>query len=177
MIVIPRLLAEQLSAVDHELRRRLALDFAQHALDDHRDLFDARLPGDGGDAPLGSTAPLDAYLGAARAFVDGGGSIAEVESARRRFFGWYVGLSGLASDLAWTVNLAVLSACGPDLYEAFDYIVRSKHDASDTVHLAKEAQRMAGRRAATKEAEYAARWEEARWQLLRTIERLPNPHA
>lgn len=166
MIVIPRVLSEQLRSADDELRKRLALDFAGHAVGLGRRVA---------DVPAASSA----YLDAARAYLDGKEGIGAVVSAYGRFFdAWEA--NETVRDVLNVVKLAVLVVCQREL-ERGGVLVRVQW-MPDVGDVAAEAQAVAGRWAADadkddRSAAKRARWEEARWQLIRTIERAPNPAA
>ncbi|GAA1561514.1 hypothetical protein GCM10009678_50470 [Actinomadura kijaniata] len=170
MIVIPRLLAEQVQATDEALRERLALDSARHGLDVCRDSVQ--------NADI-----LDACLDSARRYVDGEGSYQEVVENFDRSHEMFAD-DGFGGQLAWSVRAAVLVSA----HRAFEEPGSTEFPVLSTaVDVAKEMQKAVGDHAAlqagldpqdpaAKALTWHARWEEARWQLLRTIELVPNPH-
>lgn len=166
MIVIPRVLREQLSATEETTQKKLALAFAQHVVD---------------TLVNGSTAAAFVdFLDSVRGFVQGENSIAVVAASYESFYrGWPK--ENAAHSVGSVVRLAGLVGCQRDLEQAGS-IARFKY-VPKVWDVAREAQRAMGRWSCPRghgnidrRAVYRIEWEEARWQLLRTIECTPNPH-
>ncbi|MBO0882792.1 MAG: hypothetical protein J2P17_21150, partial [Mycobacterium sp.] len=112
MIIVPRVLAELLRAADDELQKSLALDFAQHAVQECRDGID-------------SYEVYNSYLAAARAFLGGQGSIDQLEEHRKEFHAYWQ-RSDLSGAVGTPVQLAVLMVCWHDLKATRTVILSKK---------------------------------------------------
>jgi hypothetical protein len=168
MIVLPRLVNDLLRSANIATQKSLALDFADHRVVAGRHLH---LP----------AIFLD-YLNAARSYVIhecGIGSVAEKHADFYRSWTQDEPLHGIGQ----IVRLAVLVGCQREMEEAGVLVPTSY--VPDVTVVARDAQIAAGRwpapeaEAATppsKSPEKYRQWEEARWQLHRIIELLPNPH-
>lgn len=168
MIAIPAVLTAQLADASPELRKELALDFAEHAVGECREAAAVD------DGPA-------AYIGAARGFLRGTGAIEPVVEAHWRVWE-LVESDGLAHEVGLLAVLAVKVVCQRELAQAAG-MAQWRH-VPDVKDVVTSAQGLVGKCAAARTggagpdraAVRRARWEEARWQLLRTIERAPNPH-
>lgn len=156
MIVIPVVLSEQLQLAADDLKARLAIEYARHALA-------VCYPGD--------SAELDSILDTALRFLDGVVSIESVGEARSRL--WDVGPPLHIAGGSLT-SAALRAACQRDL-EAAGFVKARKH-RTDVLYVAKTARSEVAGCASSSEMAQSAAWEEARWQLMRLIELTPNPN-
>lgn len=167
MIIIPKLLAELLAQAGEDQLRRLAPDFAEHALDTYRPAMREPL--------YEASAEL---LRAVREGVDTGRAGERMETARRSFFAVRTDEddSGPGGSVSWTA------------FRAFDVgslrlrqpVGAIRHD-KQVADIAARAQEAAGRWSAagdprSAQAARVARWEEARWQVARVVTTAPNPN-
>ncbi|MEV6318459.1 hypothetical protein [Streptomyces sp. NPDC051776] len=172
MIVLPTRLNELLDDVDDLRAATLALDFAEHAVELQADALDPRL--------LGAYAE---YMGAAHEAIELGRATDRLVRANDACFevGWeFPG----HSEITGVAESAVRLGCQQMLID-----VGAMNKAGRTIqtrqYIARQAQSDVGRWYAQqapadgdrRQVDRAARWEEARWQLLHVIATEPNPHA
>lgn len=159
MIVLPRLAINILSDAEPHTRKLLALDFAEHVINDH-----------GTDAERSLTRTA---MSCAREFLAEAGPIAAVSDARSALF------TSLYdnSRLLWLPISAITVACLPAL-QAAGAVARSVPQ-TEVEYVARHAQQQAAHATVggsdNKQRWEAARWEEARWQLTRIVESAPTP--
>lgn len=170
MIVVPRVLTEQLRSAEEDLQRRLAVAFARHVVDTCA-------------ADLDSPEDVHRYLDAIVAFESGEIRAEELAEERSRLYRLYEDCrpGSIFSDV---VDLVLLGGrvVAQRAFEEIGAVVRYSTWTPGALDVAKEAQRVVGRWVGEQHGEdpkrvRAAQWEEARWQLMRTIELAPNPNA
>ncbi|MFJ6565849.1 hypothetical protein ACIQNU_00350 [Streptomyces sp. NPDC091292] len=171
MIILPVRVGELLGDVDDTRAALLALDFAEYALDVQADALDPRL-----------YAVCRAYTSAAREAVGPGRAPERLVRASDEFFTVgteFPGHSAVTGVAEWAVRIGcqeMLEAAG-----ALSPASRIKVTVRD---VATRVQSDLGRWYAQQtpddpnraKADRAARWEEARRQLLHIITTEPNPH-
>lgn len=174
MIVIPFVLIDLLEAAEPSWRKAVCLDFGAHVLDVCAD-------GISGDLLRASRG----YLDAARRLMSGTGDAGLLAHARSDYFDAR-GDGQDVVDASWVASVSVCAACQREMEGTG--MVRPKRYAPRAVDVAKEAQAAVGAYAAhratagmqgevtvnARTAARVARWEEARWQLLRVIEVAPR---
>lgn len=172
MIVIPDLLHRYLTELDSPSQQRLSLAFAQHVLEQCGDEVEA-----------GRLASSNGYLAAATQYMRDRTSIDALTSAHEAYFRDRGNKADLSAEITWVVALAVAACFQRDLETAGALVHRSYVPTVSVV--AREAQaavaKCAAGAAGDQQAPGAAlsrraKWEEARWQLIRVIEEAPNPH-
>ncbi|MEO3842174.1 hypothetical protein [Streptomyces sp. CNZ287] len=173
MIIIPRVLATLLAEADEHHQRALALDFAEHALE---------VCGDRLTPPLRAT--CTELLAAAREAVGLGRAHERLGRAYDDFHAVRVTPTGggVSDDASGVALMALFSSTQP-LMEAAGLVVRMGSSPPSCTDVARDAQAAVGRRRAEDAGDPAAetslarsaRWEEARWQLVRVIETAPDP--
>ncbi|MXM62429.1 hypothetical protein GR925_02935 [Streptomyces sp. HUCO-GS316] len=170
MIVLPNRLNELLNDVDEQRAALIAVDFAEHAIQIQASLVHPRL--------LEVTTE---YLSAGREAISAGRAHQRLIHADEEYFraSWEFASRFEPTQLG---NSAVMFGCQRMLEEAgarskaarvnptCQYIARTAQSHVGRWH-AKHAAEGADRR----RADRAARWEEARWQLLHVISLVPNP--
>lgn len=171
MIVLPVRLAELLNGVDGARAASLALDFAEHATDLEAEPL----------AESMRSATVE-YVAAAREAIAWAGRDDRLVRAYEAFFtaGWKT--PGHSDDIH-LLDSAVRFACQDMLIEA-GAMNRAGRTNPTCQYIARTAQSVAGSRSAerapegadSRQADRAARWEEARWQLHHVIGTEPNPH-
>ncbi|MFF0727326.1 hypothetical protein [Streptomyces sp. NPDC004134] len=173
MIIIPRVLATLLAEADEHHQRALALDFAEHTLEICGDRLGPTLRAT--CAELLAAAREAVVLG--RAHERLGRAYGDFHAVRATPTG------GGVSDDASGVALMALFSSTQRLMEAAGLVVRMRPAPPSCADVARDAQAAAGRRRAEDAGDPAgeasvarsARWEEARWQLARVIETVPDP--
>jgi hypothetical protein len=167
MIDVPRVLTQQLYAVDDLHGKMLCLAYARHAMLQCRPLLSA----DELDSAL-------AYLDVAVSMFSGAGSMSALADARRGYFTVKVHGSRVAEQITW-ISVIAVSACWQQemmregiVHGQFDKIdVRTvAHEGQRVVALPHDQSTVEGQLAATR-----ARWQEARWQLIHLFETVPLP--
>lgn len=174
MIVIPRVLTGLLAEADPETQKRSALDFADHVL----------TPVRGG---LRGGEVYQRYLVAAyRQLAEPGGvdDLSELIEARRAIYA-FMGENGGSLEREGTVVLHAVTVAFHDAFEGAGVVAsRKPKHLSRAEDVARDAQVAAGAHVAERHddaagdievAVRAAKWEEARWQLMRLIELVPAP--
>lgn len=172
MIIIPRVLTSLIRELDDSTACRLALVFAERAIQTCPDEL--------------STTERDislAYIAAARDLVEGKSDISNLGNAHHAYFSEMDQNTRLSGDVTWAAAMAVRVCCQRQMEDA-GIMVKNKFVPS-LQDVAKRAQSVAGRCAAASEGEQEdgedtaiarrARWDEAKWQLLYLIESLPFP--
>ncbi|WP_218002740.1 hypothetical protein [Nocardia brevicatena] len=175
VIVIPSVLVDLLEAAEPGRRKAVCLDFGAHVLDVCADSIS-------GDLLRASRG----YLDAARRLLAGTGDAGLLARARSDYFGAR-GDGQDVVDASGVASVSVCAACQREMEGAG--MVQSNRYVPRAVDVAKEAQAAVGAYAAhratagmqgevtgnARTAARVARWEEARWQLLRVIEVAPRP--
>jgi hypothetical protein len=167
MIDIPRVLTQQLYAVDELHGKMLCLAYARHAMLECR--------------PLLSSAELDsslAYLDVAVSLFSGSGTMSALADARRGYFTVKVHGSRVAEQITWISVLAVSACWQQEMMR--EGIVHGQFDKIDVRTVAHEGQRVVTLvfDQSTQEGQASARqarWQEARWQLIHLLETVPLP--
>lgn len=171
MIIVPRILTGLLREVDTLHAKTLALVFAEHALRSCRDLL----------APVHLDLAL-AYIAAAEAWVEGAYDIEVLAHAHRGFFAGRDGEKSSSERVMWLASIAVSVCCQRDMEQA-GIIVRQSY-VPDVIGVAREAQMIVGscvsRNSSGTDSQVTAmkkraRWDEAKWQLIKLIETAPVP--
>lgn len=172
MVIIPRVLASLIRELDDGNAGRLALTFAERAIE----VCGGALSAAERDASL-------SYLAAARNFVHGDGTVSDLGEARNAYFAVRNQHSRLSDEVTWIAAVSVRVCCQRQMEEAG--IVRNSRYKPGLLNVAKAAHAVAGRCAVLSESDprdgdnstiaRRARWFEAKWQLLRLIESLPFP--
>lgn len=174
MIVLPVLLKQVLPRIEGTERRTIALDFARHALDMCHDAFDEA-----------HREVVASYLGAATATLSDSANFDALVEARSEFFRSREGNVNTSSHrVGWVVNLAVDLCFLTDLRRE-KVVTDHSSWVPSLVDVAEEAQSVVAQHvlreydsddlAGLGQARQAARWEEARSQLIRVIEVVPVP--
>lgn len=173
MIIIPGVLGALLSEADERHQRLLALDFAEHALE----ICGDRL------VPTVRDACAE-LLAAAREAVGLDLAHERLERAYHHFYDVRRdSTGGNVQDAPSLVVMAALRHSAMHLMEGAGIVVRTKASPPSCKDVARSAQTAVGRRRAEDADDPAdeaivarsARWEEARWQLVRVIETAPDP--
>ncbi|TPQ19731.1 hypothetical protein [Streptomyces sporangiiformans] len=169
---MPSRLNDLLGDVDDTRAATLALDFAEHAVELQADALDPKM-----------RSAYAEYVAAAREAIALGRANDRLVRAYDVFFevGWeFPG----HSDVTGVADSAIRLGCQQMLMD-----VGAMNEAGRTnptcQYIARRAQSDVGRwyaqlasaDADRRQADRAARWEEARWQLLHVITTEPNPHA
>lgn len=173
MVIIPRVLTSLIRDLDENNAHRLALTFAERALQ----VCTNELTAAERDASL-------AYISAARNLLEGNGTVSGLDDAHQAYFSARHHNTRLSDDVTWAAATAVAACCQRQMEDA-GILIKNKYMPS-LIDVAKEAQAMAGRCAAVSEGELKdgddetaivrrARWLEAKWQLLQLIDSVPFP--
>ncbi|MEU3790408.1 hypothetical protein AB0F07_11465 [Streptomyces fructofermentans] len=174
VIVLPKRLGELLEDVDGVCAAHLALDFAEHSV---------AVLADTVDPPLRALC-LD-FTAAAREAVAGGAATERLLRARRDYLALAARIPR-SPDALHVADAAVDLGCRRMLEDA-GVLIRARKVYTTVQYVARRAQSDVGRRSAElappgtdrdglARIDRAARWEEARWQLLRVVTTEPNPH-
>ncbi len=173
MIVLPRLLKEQLHNTTSEQQKVLALRFARRGV----------LAG----AELVRRSMMEAslsYLDSAEAYLAGSAGMDQLAEAHAEFHRSHEDGDKVSRDVTWLAAIAVMAACQRDLEKAQVVVPRSY--MPDSAVVAEEAQAIMaqlavmagiaeGDPARERRMRHEAKWEEARAQLVTLIELVPLP--
>jgi hypothetical protein len=173
MIILPTLLKEQLRKAAPEHQKSLAILFARDCIVACTEFLHQRMA----DVAL-------AYLDSAQAYLAGDTGIGQLAKAHVIFYRSRDNGDKFSRDATWLAALAVNAVCQRDLENA-GVIARSKY-VPDPLAVAKEAQAVMAQKAVLADGgqhdpartlwiRRAAKWEEARTQLIKLIETTPIP--
>lgn len=135
MIIIPRILTNQLKDVGGLHGRLLALSYGERAIRECHKVL----------SPTQLSSSLS-YIAAARNLVEKSGSIPELADAHTAYFAARSNGDDLAESVGWIAAIAVAASCQREMEEAG--ILAKKSYAPDLVAVAKGAQDAVGRRVA-----------------------------
>ncbi|MEV0528321.1 hypothetical protein AB0I66_33345 [Streptomyces sp. NPDC050439] len=171
MIILPKRLNDMLSEVDEARRATLALDFAERAIGIQAEGIHPKLLG-----------ACREYIGAAREALELGRAHGRLVEAHEQLVqvSWDFAEKSLSTNI---VSLAVALGCQRMMEEVGALHRASRRARLDCQFVAQQAQldiaawysRHAPDGADSRQVHQAARWEEARWQLLHVISTEPNP--
>jgi hypothetical protein len=165
LIVIPQELERLLHAIDASQARSLALHYAEQTLRDEPEALPAHLL----ETSL-------SYLAAARLSLQEHDT-ANLKAAHEQYFAARHAIDDLAESVSWIASIAVSAACQREMERTG--ILAAKSYVPSVLDVAREGQKIAGRRVQATggdpAAVRAARWEQARKQLVLLVESVPFP--